>query len=193
LNTSKTVMMTPDSSRRTLRVSSAQRWNTPAVPDMPMPSTISAVIRKGTRSGTGRSLPCKEDGQKLLRIEGVKHYLVKCYPKVDMYNLSCHIIQQNIGDMSISKSQNMPDNRRRRDTSNVVQSHREPWNGNLMFFREIMAQNWSEFLANIQEQFQLFFWLVFVFFLNLFYLPLDLVRSHIIWMVSGLYSLGNKL
>jgi hypothetical protein len=39
----------------------------------------------------------------------------------------------------------------------------------------------------------LFFWLVFGFFLNLLYLPLDLVRFHVIWMVSGLYSLGEKL
>lgn len=59
LKTSKTVMMTSEPSRKTRRVSSAHRWNTPWVPDVPIPSTMSGVIRNGTRSGILRSLPCR--------------------------------------------------------------------------------------------------------------------------------------
>lgn len=58
LNTSSTVRMTSDLSRRTRRVSSAQRWNTPCVPHLPIPSTMSRVIRKGTLSGIRNNLPC---------------------------------------------------------------------------------------------------------------------------------------
>src|ERR1700683_5618010 len=67
-------MMTSERSRKTRRVSSAQRWKTPWVPGVPMPSTMSLVIRKGTRSGTGRSLPYS----KFIRIldRGHKHDLL---------------------------------------------------------------------------------------------------------------------
>jgi hypothetical protein len=57
LNTSNTVLMTSDPSRKTRSVSSAQRRKTPSVPLMPKPSTISAVSLKGTRSGMGSSFP----------------------------------------------------------------------------------------------------------------------------------------
>jgi hypothetical protein len=55
LKTCKTVSTTSDRFRRTLNVSSAHRRNTPSVPDMPKPSTMSSVRRKGTSSGIGRS------------------------------------------------------------------------------------------------------------------------------------------
>ncbi len=57
LKTSSTVRMTSESSRSTRSVSSAQRWKTPWVPVVPIPSTMSAVIRNGTHSGMGSSFP----------------------------------------------------------------------------------------------------------------------------------------
>ena len=43
-----------------INVSSQQRRNTPSIPIIPIPSTISRVRRKGTFSGVGRSLPCSK-------------------------------------------------------------------------------------------------------------------------------------
>lgn len=76
LNTSSTVIITSDPSRKTRKVSSAHRWKTPVVPELPIPSTMSGVMRNGTRSGIGKSLPCRRD-QIEIPVSAEIAYLVK--------------------------------------------------------------------------------------------------------------------
>jgi len=96
LKTSRTVMISSDSSRSTLRVSSEHLWKTPEVPDGPIPSIISAVIRKGTRSGIGRSLPWKNCSAINEQLGVTKTCLIKGDPQVNVNNFSGNIIEQDV-------------------------------------------------------------------------------------------------
>jgi len=89
-------MISSDSSRNTLSVSSEHLWKTPEVPDGPIPSIISAVIRKGTRSGTGRSLPSRNRSAIEEKLGRKKRYLIKCNAQVDVNNFSSDIVEQDI-------------------------------------------------------------------------------------------------
>ena len=70
LKTSRTVRTTSESLRSTRKVSSAQRWKTPCVPVVPIPSTMSAVMRNGTHSGIGSSFPLINNQCKITAVKG---------------------------------------------------------------------------------------------------------------------------
>src|SRR6266446_3306625 len=72
LKTSRTVRTTSESLRSTRKVSSAQRWKTPCVPVVPIPSTMSAVMRNGTHSGIGSSFPFFDNLGEIAAVEGCR-------------------------------------------------------------------------------------------------------------------------
>ena len=74
--------------RRTFNVSSQHLLKTPSVPVIPMPSTISRVRRKGTRSGVGRVFPyiqnTKQTSTVLLCNISHVYYMYKLYTPAQM-------------------------------------------------------------------------------------------------------------
>lgn len=70
LKTSRTVRTTSESLRSTRKVSSAQRWKTPCVPVVPIPSTMSAVMRNGTHSGIVSSFPLFNNSCEITAVKG---------------------------------------------------------------------------------------------------------------------------
>lgn len=69
LKTSRTVRTTSESLRSTRKVSSAQRWKTPCVPVVPIPSTMSAVMRNGTHSGIASSFPLFNNSREITTVK----------------------------------------------------------------------------------------------------------------------------
>jgi hypothetical protein len=117
-----------------------------------MPSIISAVIRNGTRSGTGKSLPCH--GSQRGRVDAMSDHtdLIKSYAEIDVNNFSSDSVQQDVGKMSISQTKYVANDGGSRHTARIRQSHRKPSDWVLVPLGEIMPHDRSEFFAQAQEQ-----------------------------------------
>lgn len=128
-----------------------------------MPSTISSVMRKGTRSGTGSSLPLQNAQLKQNKPGYVKTNLFKGYSKINVYDFPTVVIHENIRSMTVSESQNMTNDRCRRNAANVVQTGREPGYRSLVFLRKEVPHHRAEFPLSLEENWSKHCGIAFVF------------------------------
>lgn len=67
--------------------------------------------------------------------------LVESYAEVDGDELALDRVHEDVGDVTISKSDDMADDGRGSDTSRVVEAHVEPQRGRLVLLVEEMAHH----------------------------------------------------
>lgn len=78
--------------------------------------------------------------------------LIECDAQIDVNNLSCAIIHENIGCVPISKAQNVADNRSCRNAPCIIEPHCEPTHGVSMFFGKAMSHDRSESFSDSRKE-----------------------------------------
>jgi hypothetical protein len=127
LKTSRTVRTTSESLRSTRKVSSAQRWKTPCVPVVPIPLTMSAVMRNGTHSGIVSSFPLFNNSCEITAVKGYgERYLLECDAEINVYDFARATIQENIRYVSVAQTEDVSNDRCRRNAPCVIESHGKP-------------------------------------------------------------------
>jgi hypothetical protein len=76
-------------------------------------------------------------------------HILKDNPEIDMDQFSGLLVDEDIRAMSITDPKDMPDDTSHRDTSNIVQPHREPGHWLAMLFGKVMSHDWLEFLHEL--------------------------------------------
>jgi hypothetical protein len=141
-------------------------------------------MRKGTRSGTGSSLPCQKKLTYCLRPRcGGGAYLIKSNSKVNVDDLSAVVIQEDVGRVAITETENMAHDRRSRHAARVAESHSEPRDRILVPLREVMSHDRFELLAQLGEQLDKGFCFTFALSPLRLQLAADRVSLVIVWTI----------
>ena len=76
-------------------------------------------------------------------------YLLEGDAEVNMYDLAIVVVHENIREMAVTQTNDVPNNRRRRDTPRVVQACSEPILRRSMVLGKIVTHNRMEPLSEV--------------------------------------------